>query len=599
VVRVATIPTSAQKNILQITQWSGLNESPDGDTSLRSGEAASMRNFKVTREGHLQIRPGYGPVWSIPGTPGAVRALWYGYVAGRKRVLCACGGHIFELVPDLGWTSIDLGGCYQDRAGIKISIFGFSNKAYILTGDGYYVWDGAGQVREVEGYVPIVATATPPAGGGTVLEGVNLLTGKRRQQFSPDGSAKVFQLAETGVDEVVSVEGTALSYTLDKEKGQVTFAASPPAGTNTITITYRKGTGGRGQLTGMRFCEMFGTGDPRLFFYGDGSNKCYYSGLNEYGRSDPEYFPELNVIEVGTSNTPLTALIRHYDRLLAYKPDGAWAMEYTTLTLADGSITAAFRINSINREIGCEAPGQAQLVDNNPRTIFGRAVYDWPLSNAAIRDERNAKRISDRVTATMARFRAEDCIAFDDNDEQEYYIVCGSEALVHNYACDGWYYYTDLPATCMVKVEGTLYFGTPEGEVMEFSRKYRSDNRRDIDAYWESGSMAFGKEWMRKYSSLVWVGIKPETQAVLYLTAETNIKSDYPDKVIASGLANLVHADFAHWSFGTNRKPQVVRAKLKVKKATYYKLIFWSKSASATATIVAVDIQVRYTGNVK
>ena len=111
--------------------------------------------------------------------------------------------------------------------------------------------------------------------------------------------------------------------------------------------------------------------------------------------------------------------------------------------------------------------------------------------------------------------------------------------------------------------------------------------------------MAFDREWMRKYSSLVWVGIKPETQAVLTMTAQSNRKSDYPEKIIASGLANFTHASFAHWSFGTNRKPQVIRAKLKVKKATFYKLILYSKSASATATIVSVDIQVRYTGNVK
>ena len=41
------------------------------------------------------------------------------------------------------------------------------------------------------------------------------------------------------------------------------------------------------------------------------------------------------------------------------------------------------------------------------------------------------------------------------------------------------------------------------------------------------------------------------------------------------------------------------RLKLKVKKATFYKLIFKSKSASATATVLETDIQLRYAGNVK
>ena len=54
----------------------------------------------------------------------------------------------------------------------------------------------------VEGYVPLVAAAAPPEGGGTLLERVNLLNGKRRVQFSPDGAATVFHLPETNIDEV-------------------------------------------------------------------------------------------------------------------------------------------------------------------------------------------------------------------------------------------------------------------------------------------------------------------------------------------------------------------------------------------------------------
>ncbi len=590
---MASITGGAEKNILQINTWLGLNESPDGDTGLKNGEAAVMRNFRVTREGHLQIRPGYAPVCTL-SEEGRVRGLWNGYVNGERVLLAACGGHLWKLsLP--GWSKTDLGSIHDGET----SFFAYDKKVYLLTGGGYYVWDGEGQVREVEGYVPLIAVASPPEGGGQALESVNRLTGKRRQRFSPDGAAKDFQLAETGIDEVVAVEGTAIGYTVDLAAGKVTFTSAPAKGTDCLTVTYRKGTGDRDRVKKMRFAELFGGGDNRVFLYGDGSSETIYSGLDEHGRATAEYFPEMNVAAVGTANTPLTALIRHYDRLLCFKADGAYSMEYTTLTLAGGAVTAAFRVSSVNREIGCVAMGQAQLVDNDPRTVFGRAVYRWPLSNAAIRDERNARRISDGVTATLAAFDLSKAVTFDDNDEQEYYLVCGDKALVHNYGCDAWYYYTDVPMGCMVKVEGVLYFGTADGRVMEFSRRYRNDDKREIDAYWESGSMAFDREWMRKYSSLVWVGIKPETQAVLTMTAQSNRKSDYPEKIIASGLANFTHASFAHWSFGTNRKPQVIRAKLKVKKATFYKLILYSKSASATATIVSVDIQVRYTGNVK
>ena len=52
---MANISGSEAKTVLQIRSWLGLNESPDGDTGLKPGQAAEMRNFRVTREGHLRL----------------------------------------------------------------------------------------------------------------------------------------------------------------------------------------------------------------------------------------------------------------------------------------------------------------------------------------------------------------------------------------------------------------------------------------------------------------------------------------------------------------------------------------------------------------
>lgn len=661
---MATLSGGTSKSILQLTRWTGLNESPDGDTGLEAGEAAVMRNFRITHEQHLQTRPGYNDVTDLTVSQDSpVRGLWYGYVADKAHLLAACDGHLWDIEIDgerlegkrykttIGnvktqvqlpgapvldlvrvqvssheapnhWMAPSSGIVYFDNPGLaegtevsidyrpgwkrqdlgeihdgQTSFFAFDKKVYLLTGNGYYRWTGTGKVEKVAGYIPVVMTATAPGGNGTVFEGVNVLNGLRRQRFSPDGTAKDFQLVETGIDSVISVEGTAITYTVDTAGGKVKFASAPPKGTNTITITYKKGDGERSTVEKMRFAELYGN-DGRAIFYGDGSNIAVYTGLDENGKASVEYFPAMNQVAVGTANTPITAMIRHYDRLLAYKPNEAWVVEPTTVTIG-GSVLAGFQVTGINRDVGCVAMGQARLVDNDPRTLFGSAVYAWPLSNYAVRDERNAKRISDRVRSTLARFELEKAITFDDNEEQEYYIVAGSEAVVHNYKVDAWYYYNDVPMTCMCRAGEWLLFGTPDGRIMHFSRRYRNSDKRDINTWWESGSMAFDREWMRKNSTRVWVGMQPETQGWLWLTAQTNRKSEYPQKPIATGLANFTHVDFNHFSFRTNRKPQVVRAKLKVKKATFYKLILHSESASATATIVSVDIEVMYTGQVK
>lgn len=55
---MANIPTSVEEKIYQIKKWLGVNEAQEGEASLDIGEAAVMRNFKVTSGGALQKRGG-------------------------------------------------------------------------------------------------------------------------------------------------------------------------------------------------------------------------------------------------------------------------------------------------------------------------------------------------------------------------------------------------------------------------------------------------------------------------------------------------------------------------------------------------------------
>ena len=591
---MANINASNSTGVYQLKKWLGLNESPDGDTGLKLGEAAEMRNFRITREGHLQVRPGYAPKCTL-AEGHTVRELWCGDIKGQNHLLAACDGKVWDVDPG-DWSAMAVG----DIDDGPTHFFGFDEKVYILAGSEYYCWDGENDVTAVEGYIPVVVSAASPEGGGTLLERVNLLTGKRRAKYSPDGTAKTFTLPEREVDEVLGVEGTNAAWTLDKAAGTVTFNTAPAEGTNTVVITYRKGNGERGRVTSMRFSELYnGDADSRVFLYGDGTYKAVYSDLDNNGQPTAEYFPDMNEMTVGEANTPITAMIRHYDRLMVYKSDSAYFTDYGTITLEDGTVTAAFYTTPLNREIGCGAPGQTLLVENNPRTLHGRAIYEWALVGNGARDERNARRISDRVESTLEEFAPAGCICFDDEHRQEYYVICGDEAVVNNYGNDTWYYYNNIPARCMGSVDGELYFGTSDGRLMHFSRQYRNDDLTPIDAYWESGALSFGQDWRRKYSANIWVSIQTESQARVLVTAQSNRKSEHAVKEVASGLSTFANVNFGHWSFNTNRKPQVQRVKLKVKKFTFYKLVISSNSASGTGTVLAADFQVRYTGNVK
>jgi hypothetical protein len=111
--------------------------------------------------------------------------------------------------------------------------------------------------------------------------------------------------------------------------------------------------------------------------------------------------------------------------------------------------------------------------------------------------------------------------------------------------------------------------------------------------------MAFDKEYIRKHSSVLWVSMKPTANANLLGTARSDRRSDYMEKVISQRLSTFRSVDFGNWSFSTDRQPQIQRLKLKIKKFVFYQLILKSTDNASDATVLGVDIRVRFTGYVK
>lgn len=691
---MAKIQTSSDERVFQIKQWLGMNENPDGDTKLKLGEAASMRNFKVTRDGNLQRRPGSDMVkgllqtyslvedeaavvktdehvsgllvmypdaaagldgfvelsgdsvavsyenaeeyagyywryndyntyrlvsciqneagqyvWTMQkvrcvGQEARVAGLWSGYVMEQEYMVAACDGKLWLVHDGTDFCKEEIGDIDTEN---DVFLYGYSQKLYVMNGKAYMEWDGE-TYQAVEGYRPLVSVAVEPTGGGTLLEQVNKLNGKRRCWISPDGEAVAFTLPENELSSIDYIKDLttgeilgADTYTADLEAGTVTFSTAPARGTSTIEIAWSIATNFRATVEAMRYAEIFnGANDNRVFLYGDGSNKAFYSGLDYDGNPRADYFPDMNELIIGEANTPITALIRHYSRLIVFKTNSTYSVQYGTITTVEDTTIAAYYATPVNRSIGNAALGQVRLVLNSPYALFGKAIYEWKnnssySSNLSV-DERQAKRISDRVTATLDGFDLEQCYCFDNNDSQEYFVCFEDMVLVHNYAVDAWYYYDNLRISSMVSFRGELYFGDREGRLNSFSYRNRTDNGEIIRSYWESGSIAFDRDFMRKYSSMLWVGIKPESRGEVTVTVQTDRKSIYTKKIVASSLMTFSEVDFRKWSFNTNRKPHISRLKIKAKKFVFYKLIFSNETINTTTTILAADLRVRFTG---
>lgn len=519
-----------------------------------------------------------------------VQGLWSGTVKGAEYIVAACNGRLWSLSEDGGVWSKEAIGIVDTNE--RVCLFGFGGNLYCLTGADYHKWDGEVFSR-VAGYTPVVLTAsTPTTGGGTTLDRVNLLTAKRRQRYNADGKSTVYQLAETGLASIDAVEvdgAAATNYTVDAEAGTVTFATAPAEGVDNVEIWYTASEDYRSKVTAMRFAEFYnGVTDSRVFLYGDGSNVALYSDITEDGQASAEYFPDLNKIAIGDSNSPITGMIRQYSRLMAFKRGGsAWSIYYDSITLADGQVTAGFYCSPVNRNIGNDAMGQAVLVENLPRTVDGRSIYEWKSSSGGYitNDQRNAQRVSQKVENSLRSFDLQNCLMFFDKIAHEFYCVYNGTAVVQNTESGAWYIYTDFPAVALIVHKDELYYGTDDGNLRRFSEDYTGDNGKPIDAYWESGSMSFDRDYVLKYSPTVWAGLKQEDNAAVEIGIETDVQEPIYGAITVEG--------------GAEAMPSMKRVRLKAQKFTYYKLLFRSRTADTKATVVAADVRVKYNIKVK
>lgn len=540
------------------------------------------------------------------GTAEPVAGMWAGIAGGKKTLLAACAGKIWSLYDadnDVVVRS-QVGSINTDNG---VNFIPFENKVYIQNGVDYKVWDGI-TLDDVDGYVPLIAVSIGPTAGADQGEltgyNVNLLTPKRRVWLSPDGDVnKTFKLPEIAktVDAVFYLDGSAApTYTFTTGTDTITFTSTLAAAVNSIEVEYSVSTHEddssipdyRAQVTGYRFCEIFsGNTDSALFFYGNGTNKVIYTGMDYDGMPRADYFPDQYEVTIGDSNTPVTSLIRHYAVLLAFKTDSTWALTYGTTELATGDLTTAINVTPVNRDKGNDAYGQVRLVNNNPVTCSGSELYQWSNSSyytsALSRDERQAMRISDRIQRSIKEIDFKKCCMWDDNDGQEFYISGNGVTLVWNYVTDTWYRYEGLDAVMMCNFQGDVIIGTSGGKIFRLTYDRDTDDGIPVRAVWESGAMDFGTPSSRKYSDAMWVGMKPADGTSVNVTVITDRKDTFKDKVVSSDRAK-VHG-----------QPFMKKTKIKAKKFVYYRLVLTIDKMMGATVVTSVETRARVTGDAK
>ena len=567
----------------------------------------ALRNDSLVIQNNVYILSGYEMSAVVDGgTAMPVAGMWAGIAGGKLTLLAACDGKIWSLY-DADTDTVTRSSVGDINTDNGVNFIPFGNKVYIQNGKEYYVWDGI-TLGTVAGYVPLIATAIGPTASADAGEltgyNVNLLTPKRRVWLSPDGDVnKTFKLPEIAktVDSVKYLDGsTAPTYTFTTGSDTITFTSTLAAAVNSIEVEYAVKTHSddasipdyRSQVTGYRFCEIFsGNTDSALFFYGDGTNKVIYTGMDYDGMPRADYFPDTYEVAIGDSNTPVTSLIRHYAVLIAFKTDSTWALSYGTTELATGDLTTAVYVTPVNRDKGNDAYGQVRLVNNNPVTCSGSELYQWTntsyYTSALSRDERQARRISDRIQRSIKEIDFKNCCMWDDNDGQEFYISGNGVTLVWNYVTDTWYRYEGLDAVMMCNFQGDVIIGTSGGKIFRLTYMKDTDDGVPIRAVWESGAMDFGAPSYRKYSDAMWVGLKPVDGTSVNVTVITDRKDTFKDKVVSSSRAKVLG------------QPFMKKTKIKAKKFVYYRIVLTIDRKMGATVVTDLEIRARVTGDAK
>ena len=524
-----------------------------------------------------------------------VHGLWYGEINGQKSFIAHGGTKIYKFTA-IGFEVIKTGVNNAKSSAFFMRSADDTGKIYILTGKEFLEYDGE-TVKNVSesAYVPTILISRNPTGGGTVYEAVNLITGQRIESFLGNDTDKTYQLAFNQLDSIDKVEvlngsGEKVEvkdYTSDLTTGKVTFtAAQKPivAGQDNVFITYTKTVEGYAdRINKCTISDLYGLG---------GSNRVFLSGNPDYKAYDwysdifrPNYFPDLNYSIVGTSDTAIMG----YQRLGKYQmilkednqQDSTVFQRFGTLN-DDGSIT--FSVEQGVAGIGAVSKYCFGMLADEPLFLSRQGIQAITSNN--ILAERTIRNRSFFVDSYLTKEpNLQNAVACEWNG---FYVLCingvayvldgknksykerSTASYDYNYEC---YYWTNIPAICLLSVAGELYFGTEDGKICKFNTdiggvlKYNDDGKA-IVASWstlnDDDNAPHLYKSMTKKGCLVTIKPYARSSGTIYVCKDGN-----PRQFLRNGTMDILDwddVDFDRFTFNTNDSPQDIFFKKKVKK---------------------------------
>ena len=562
------------------------------DPSLVDKERSPDAPNLISGDGNMpEKRTGWRVLHRLNGN---VNGLFKTEINGKVIKLAHVGNSIYKFDD----STIEL--VHEGVADKKSTSFYLNNRLYIMTGEEIVSFDGE-KISNLEPYVPTILISRNPTGGGTVYESVNLIGNQRTESFLGNSTDKVFQLSANQIKSVDKVEvmtngefieytqvtsnPTDKQYSVDLTTGKITFSkvlTPEVTGMDNAKITYTKEVEGYAdRIMKCTIASLYGVG---------GENRVFVSGNPEYKSRDwysqiydASYWPDLNYSIVGSEETAIMGYAKLGKYQLIIKEE---SQIHSTIYKRYGSLTdsgeAYFSLEAGVTGVGAISKHSFCNLIDEPLFLSSRGIYAVATINIlADNTVRNRSYFIDNRLRKEAGL--ENAISCEWNG---YYVLClnnvayilDSKQLTttsrrtdidYSYEC---YYWTNIPAKCLLSSGSELYFGTEDGKICKFNSdiqgvsKYNDDGEA-IRAYWSTKNDDDGATYRYKTMQKKggFITLKPMSRSSAKVYA---IPDGQGRKFLKSGTMDVFDfedVDFERFTFNTNDSPQEIFFKVKIK----------------------------------
>ena len=508
----------------------------DRKTPINKNVCASLvKNFRVLPDGSLKKRCGYKFLTSFMN---AIRAVYTGYIDGRFEVYVLSGDLLYKYDMNIGRQTL------MKQIGTtsgKASFFYYYGHLYLL--DGAEIYDIVGQtVTVAKGYIPLYGKDWRDSYAGEVNEPLNLLTPKARISYIIGDPPTAFLDTVYTVSSVdaVYVNGELISsdrYRIDDEFKTVNVRDLSAGDRVLMYLTFDSSAVDRSSLAKNTCATVFGgIFNSRVFMWGGErgdvmfssrhvSEDAYKASEAVLAGSGSLYFPADHEFSVGDGRYAISAVSRHYDRLLIFTEGEGWMAD------SEASGLEEFPVMRINAERGCLSAGGCAKCENDPITVSDGAILRW-TSNTDELEDCNAYSISDGISDLLSENFFKNAVVYADKARREIYFTdstaVGSRIIVYGTENRQWYIYNDVSADIFFDMDGEVAF-VNDREIYIFDDSLCQDilpdgNIRSIDALYTVENIDFGyRSRTKRLKGVELVGDLSEQEITLEFESDAGV----------------------------------------------------------------------------